>query len=226
MRQPCVLRRANTDFEFCHSCLAFQDCGQKAGSISSNVSLTELVSIFSDREWPTTRVYKFAPSPGHEPSIPLGHFSDAAHVLYRTMFRQLLSLPTSANLTMLPEPSFLRSPPVHATQMWEGNYYNLLHIVFAQNWNSFNLINFTLLDLAEVLHFKFRKRIDNGGLKNAARGSYAQMINGYPRPVGEFCVWHTNIWPNLCNQLFSLDGNDHPGGDFGTDGREPADLAG
>ena len=75
-----------------------------------------------------------------------------------------------------------------------------------------------------MLHFKFRKRLDNGGLRNAARGTYAQMINGYPRPIGAFCVWHTLIYPNLCNELFSLDGNDHPGGDFGTDGREPADL--
>ena len=207
-----------------YSCLAFDDCGQKAGSLASNVSLTNLVNIFGDREWPTTRVYKFAPSPGHEASIPRGHFADAASVFYRTMFRRLLTLPASANLTMLPEPGFLHSPPQHALQMWEGNYYNLLHIVFAQDWNNFNHIEFTLLDIAEVLHFKFRKRLDNGGLKNAARGSYAQMINGYPRPVGAFCIWNTMIYPNLCNSLFSLNGNDHPGGDFGTDGREPADL--
>ena len=73
---------------------------------------------------------------------------------------------------------------------------------------------------------KFWRRIENGSLRNEATGTFAWMINSYPRPVGGFCVWHTNIFPNLCNQLFSLDGNNHPGGDFGTEGREPADLGG
>ena len=217
-----MFRRNITDFHVFHSCLAFDGCGQKAGSIQSNVSLTGLAY---DRDWPTTRVYKFAPSSGHEPSIVLSQFADVAHVFYRTMFRRLLSLPASANLTMLLEPKSLQSPPVHATQMWEGNYYNLLHIVFAQNWNSFHRIDFNLLDVVEVLQFKFRRRIENGSLKNEARGTYAQMINGYASPVGEFCIWHTDIFPNLCNQLFSL-ASDHPGGDGGTSGGEPTDLAG
>ena len=156
----------------------------------------------------------------------LGQFADVAHVFYRTMFRRLLSLPASANLTMLPEPKFLQSPPVDATQMWEGNNYNLLHIVFAQNWNSLHRIDFTLLDVIEVLQFRFRRRIENGSLKNEARGTYAQMINGYARPVGKFCIWHTDIFSNLCNQLFSISGDDHPGGDGGTSGGEPTDLAG
>lgn len=152
-----MFQRDNTDFEFFHSCLAFDDCGLLAGSVPSNVSLISLTSIYGDGEWPTTRVYKFAPSPGYQPSIPFGHFADTAHVFYRTMFRRLLSLPASANLTMFPEPKFLQSPPVHATQMWEGSYYNLLHIVFAQDWNSFNHIDFTLLDVAELLQFKILK---------------------------------------------------------------------
>lgn len=221
MRYPSAFREDITDLRVFHSCLAYEDCGHKAGSVPSNLSLTNWVTF---REWPTNRVYKFFPSPPDEPSISLDHFTDAAHVFYRTMFRRLLSLSASADLTMLPEPDFLISPPVHATQMWEGNNYNLLHIVFAQDWNSFSFVNFTLLDVAEVLHFHMRKRLNNGELKNEARGSYAWEINGIRRPVGEFCVWHTDIWPNLCNKLFSIEAVNHSGGDFGTHGREPADL--
>ena len=154
------------------------------------------------------------------------HFADVAHVFYRSLFRRLFSLPITANLTMPAEPPFLHTPPLHPTQMWEGNNYNQLYMVFAKVWNS--QYDFTLLDVNELIYDGLWPRLGDGRLKNGARGYLNKDIEGYPKQpkrTGEFCVWHILSGPNLCNKIFELDPNNHPGGDHGDHGEDYRDAA-
>ena len=124
------------------------------------------------------------------------------------------------------EPGFLRSPPLHATQMWENNNYNFLTIAFAQEWNS--QYQFTLVDVAEIINFQLRHRLVDGRLKNGARGYLLKTITGYPKQpkrTGEFCIWHILSGPNLCNKIFRLLPGDHPGGEHGDHGENSGATA-
>lgn len=170
--------------------------------------------------------YEFVPTRSYEASISPSHFADIAHLFYRTLFRRLFSLPADANLTMLAEPGFLRTPPLHATQMWETSVYNLLTMAFAQMWDS--QYQFTLVDVAELINFQLRRRLVDGRLKNGARGYFLKTITGYPKQpkrTGEFCVWFVSSGPNLCNKIFELDPNNHPGGEHADHGEKSGDTA-
>ena len=119
------------------------------------------------------------------------------------------------------EPGFLHAPPLHPTQMWENNNYNLLTMAFAQVWNS--QYQFDLRDVANLIIYGLQARLEDGSLKNGARGYLLKTIPGYPKQpkrTGEFCVWYILSGPNLCNKIFELDPNNHPGGDHGDHGDE------
>ncbi|KAI4193945.1 MAG: hypothetical protein LQ350_008066 [Teloschistes chrysophthalmus] len=201
-------------------CLAFQDCGQTAGTVPSNITLTELSSPRFGAEVPTDdpnveKTIIFVPQP-HSSPLSLSAFADVTTVFYRALLTRILSLPLSANLTMPAEPPQLPTPPLHATQLWETNLYNTLLIVFAQFWTS--QYSFTLVDIAEIIQFQFRKRLVDGGLRNGVRGYFEKRVKGhvpvYLTRTGEFCLFFAFLEEeaNLCERLFSLHPDDHPGG--------------
>ncbi|KAL8825342.1 MAG: hypothetical protein Q9170_007828 [Blastenia crenularia] len=198
-------------------CLAYRGCGQTPNTVPSNLTLkaNPATSIYVPPTYPDVQKDTiFVPQPQAAP-IPLVNFADVATVYYRALFTRLFSLPASSNLTMPTAPGFRRHPPLHATQLWEGNHYNYLVLVFAQDWDSQYV--FTLPDIAEIMNFEFRQRLVDGRLRNGARGYFEKEVKGVvpkqPKRTGEFCMWYISSGrPDICGRLFGLDPNEHPGG--------------
>ncbi|KAI4086144.1 MAG: hypothetical protein L6R37_008440 [Teloschistes peruensis] len=148
-------------------CLAFQDCGQIAGTG---------IDIYSPPSDPNVdKNITFIPQP-HLPSLSLSAFADTIIIFYRALITRILSLPLSASLTMPAEPPILRDSPLHATQLWQSNHYNILRVVFAQSW--FRRYNSTLPDVAEIVQFHFRQKLVDGSLRNGARGYFDKKVKG------------------------------------------------